>query len=116
MAIARCPKCDIPLTDAEAAVGKCPICSSNISVPTVRVRGNEAPPTTRRQAPAVERKNLSFLPLFGILCAGGVVFAVVQAALMGFRSGAGSYGAGAGVFATYCVLLAMGKVGNKKTS
>jgi hypothetical protein len=43
---------------------------------------------------------MSFLPLFGILMAGGCAFAFMQAALMGFRSGGGSYGAGAGVFAT----------------
>jgi hypothetical protein len=62
----------------------------------------------------VERKNLSFGPLFGILFAGGLVFALVQAALMDFRSGAGTYGLGGGVFATYCVLYGLGYVGNKK--
>jgi len=68
------------------------------------------PPTTRLRRPAstprqsveriekpVIRRNLSFLPFFGILFAADCSLLFFQAGLMDFRSGAGTYGLGGGV-------------------
>jgi len=81
MAVYHCPKCDIPMTDAESALGRCPICKASVEPPTTRMRrpASTPPRSVARIENSVARKDLSFFPLFGILFVGGLLFALVLA-------------------------------------
>jgi hypothetical protein len=108
MATIRCPHCTLPITEAEARTGKCPWCDKDFG-PEKQSKDQDSD-----SAPAAPPKKLGFLALFGILFVGGVLFALVDAGLRGFRSGTGGIGAGAGVALTYGILHGVGRVAKKK--
>ncbi len=120
MAMIRCPHCNMALTNDESRASACAVCGESLgsvaTAVTSRLPEYRSCRTTVRRGEPLVRKNLGFLPLFGILFAGGVTFAIFTAALNGFRSGgAGSAGTAAGVTITYFILYGMGLVGNKKS-
>ena len=116
----RCPHCNIAMTETESSSGKCPVCRKKFSAATaIRSTHNELGQevgTSTAVAVTAPKKHLSFLPLFLMLLPFGLVGAIAQGALMGFRSG-GSYSLGimAGMGIGMGVIQGMGySIGKRK--
>jgi len=111
--VLRCPSCNLPLTKSEAHSGACPWCHKSLGSLEI----SPSKPEGRSASSSVRvRKKLGFWALFGILFACGIVGAIIHAALVNFRSGAGVTGGLVGMFLAYGVLHGLGYIGKKESA